>query len=389
MFTDKMAVPADLQEVALGYFCDGFSYLEIIELLRVQHNCNVKLSVFKAWLKKHSIYKRPLQNRRDRNEIVQQAVLEELQGSGSIMGYRRMHKTLQNKGICCRREDVRLMMRALDPDGVDLRRRRRLRRRRYHSLGPNYVWHIDGHDKLKPFGFCIHGCIDGYSRKLIWLEVGSSNKMPEVIAKYYLEAVKEFGVPLKMKADNGTEHSLIEPIHTFLRFADGRENAFNSFSVTTSPQNQRIEAYWSILQRDRIGWWRKFFNDIVDLDLFSSDDPAQVDCIKFCFMNLIRQDLHSILSDWNTHIISRSRNGAATGRPDSLYYLPHLRGKLNYSAQVDNEEIEQFAHITNMPRDFSREFEQFAAIAVEEERLRPSTVAEAFDLYITLLDLIR
>ena len=27
--------------------------------------------------------------------------------------------------------------------------------------GPNWCWHIDGYDKLKPFGFPIHACIDG------------------------------------------------------------------------------------------------------------------------------------------------------------------------------------------------------------------------------------
>ena len=30
---------------------------------------------------------------------------------------------------------------------------------------------MDGFDKLKPYGFPIHGCIDGFSRKLLWLEV--------------------------------------------------------------------------------------------------------------------------------------------------------------------------------------------------------------------------
>ena len=28
--------------------------------------------------------------------------------------------------------------------------------------GPNYCWHVDGLDKLKTYGFAIHGCIDGY-----------------------------------------------------------------------------------------------------------------------------------------------------------------------------------------------------------------------------------
>ena len=26
---------------------------------------------------------------------------------------------------------------------------------------PNEVWHCDGYDKLKPYGFAIQGCIDG------------------------------------------------------------------------------------------------------------------------------------------------------------------------------------------------------------------------------------
>ena len=26
---------------------------------------------------------------------------------------------------------------------------------------PNFVWHVDGYDKLKPFGCDIHGDVDG------------------------------------------------------------------------------------------------------------------------------------------------------------------------------------------------------------------------------------
>ena len=34
----------------------------------------------------------------------------------------------------------------------------------YSFQGPNYPWHIDGYDKLKAYGFAIHGCIDGWGR---------------------------------------------------------------------------------------------------------------------------------------------------------------------------------------------------------------------------------
>lgn len=65
------------------------------------------------------------------------------------------------------RETVRLILKVLDPDGVETRSRRRLQRQKYRFKGPDFIWYIDGCDKLKPFGFCIHGAIDGYSRRIL------------------------------------------------------------------------------------------------------------------------------------------------------------------------------------------------------------------------------
>lgn len=99
------------------------------------------------------------------------------------------------------------MLKILDPEGVQLRSRHRLQRRKYKTAGPNHIWHIDGYDKLKPFGFCIHGAIDGYSRRIMWIEVGSTNNDPFVIAQYYLDCVRQVGgIPKIIRADCGTEN---------------------------------------------------------------------------------------------------------------------------------------------------------------------------------------
>lgn len=60
------------------------------------------------------------------------------------------------------RETVRLLLRVMDPDGVRSRRRGQLCRRVYRNSGPNFLIHVDGYDKIKRFGFAIHGAIDGY-----------------------------------------------------------------------------------------------------------------------------------------------------------------------------------------------------------------------------------
>ena len=95
------------------------------------------------------------------------AIVEILDVPGCSVGYRSVWHALQRKGIRVPRSVVEEIVRELDPDGIEARKAHRLRRRQYICPGPNKVWHADGYDKIKPFGFPIHGCIDGYSRKIL------------------------------------------------------------------------------------------------------------------------------------------------------------------------------------------------------------------------------
>lgn len=150
-----------------------------------------------------------------------------------------MHATCLQHGYVVSREEVRILLTVLDSAGVNTRKRRKLRRRQYHSKGPNSTWHIDGNDKLKPYGLCISGAIDGFSRKLIWLTMYHTNNNPKVIAGYYMEAVKEIGgAPAVIRADFGTENGMVEVLQ---RSLVGR----NSFRYGRSTTNQRIECWWS------------------------------------------------------------------------------------------------------------------------------------------------
>ena len=132
------------------------------------------------------------------------------EGAGGVWktaGYRWMFERCINHGIRIQREDVRIILSCLDPVGCQLRTANRLHRRRYYAKEPNYIWHFDGYDKLKPFGFCINGCKDGFSRHIIWLNVYFTNSDPSVIAGYYFEAINSLkGCPVFMRGDPGTEN---------------------------------------------------------------------------------------------------------------------------------------------------------------------------------------
>ena len=121
-----------------------------------------------------------------------------------------MLQKLRSSRLTADKETVRLILKSLDPAGVDRRKSRTLTRHEYHSFGPNHTWYIEGYDKLKAFGIAIHGAIYGYSRRILWLKLSSSNNNPKVIADYYLCCVKELNlIPRVVRADRGTENVIV------------------------------------------------------------------------------------------------------------------------------------------------------------------------------------
>ena len=68
------------------------------------------------------------------------------------------------------------------------------------------------------------------------------------------------GVPNRIRSDDGTKNSAIEPVQIFLRSAHDDEFAgIRGFVNGTSPANQRIESLWFQLAINRPVRWRQFF----------------------------------------------------------------------------------------------------------------------------------
>ena len=212
------------------YFHLKFNHVEVFSFLTLSHGIRLSFRQLKRILRNQGLFRR--RNYSNPYEIVS-AVEREPCGSGSSIGYRLMHHRLRNDyDLAVDKEIVRLILKTLDPEAFEKRPRRRLRRRKYYAKGPNYIWHIDGYDELKPFGFCIHGAVDGYmhSRRILWLEASITNNDPSVIAEYYCDCIKQVRGALRIvHADEGTENCNVAGIQCFFR-----RNGIDSFAGDAS-----------------------------------------------------------------------------------------------------------------------------------------------------------
>ena len=143
-----------------------------------------------------------------------------------------------NYGVNISKEHVRKALVDIDPEGVSMRKKKTIKRRTYETNGPFEVFHIDENDKIKRFGFAIHGCIDGYSGKFIWLFVSTTNNDLLVVANFYLKAIITLGrAPNTLRMDLGTENVYCEKLQVFFT-----KNS-NSFLYAASTRNHRIEQF--------------------------------------------------------------------------------------------------------------------------------------------------
>ena len=170
-----------------------FRYEIILKFLK-EHNIVFSLRTLKSRLREYEL-------RRTRNDNDLKSLLCYKQ---SVAGP-RVTTGLCFMGVFVPRNSVMSLLRELDPQGVSIRRWKKLKRRCYHSLGPNDCWHIDGYEKIKRFGLPIIGCIDGFSRKILWLEIVNSNNDPFVTASAYLNFISELeAIPRRIRTDCST-----------------------------------------------------------------------------------------------------------------------------------------------------------------------------------------
>jgi hypothetical protein len=389
---DYLAIHAGLNmdQAIERYFKLGFTQLEILAFLCKYHNLNIGLRTLQRIL--HTKGLRRKANDSDIIDVIN-AIDDELSSDlGKDLGYRAMHQRVTvRRNIITNRENVRKILTFIDPGGVDARRRRRLRRREYRVKGPNYLWHIDGWDKLKAYGLCVHGCIDGFSRRILWIKVAATNHDPFVICSYFANFCKTVhGIPHKIRADCGTENvnvEMMQPVLRTLYSTNGQEEA--CFLYGKSTNNQRIEAWWSKFKQLGMHTWIEHFKDLVDVGVVDTSSELDIQCIRFCYMALLSNQLAEIRQLWNIHYIRKSRNCCSpSGKPDMMYFMPDAYDTCDYLKPYITDDMEHVEGIlcNDAPLCDDIYGELFTILVQEGNKDMPHSLEEADDLLVYLLD---
>lgn len=132
----------------------------------------------------------------------------------------------------------------------------------------NYVYFL-GYDKLKPYGFPIHGALDGYSCKILWLEVTRSNNKPENVD---LDCIKgNEGCPTLLRSNCGTEIGVMAGMQCY--FCQSAKNGFAGekahtqvWLFTCNPAKWRLVVSLVVSQPsdEKDDLYQEYFDYVVD-----------------------------------------------------------------------------------------------------------------------------
>ena len=250
---------------------------------------------------------------------VMELLVKDFPRNGIVM----MWGQLRSMNIHVTRQRVHDSMVRVSPDFVYHRRSNTISRRVYNVPSSNALWHIDGLHCLIRWKIVIHGGVDGYSRRVVYLHASSNNRA-ETVYKLFVDAVRECGWPSRVRSDKGGENVEVARAMLAVR-GTGRKSHITGSSV----HNQRIERLWRDTFRCIGQLYYTLFYDMEAHDLLDPDCDKDLFAIHYVFLPRINHQLTQFANAWNQHPL-RTENGLS---PLQLWN----RGLLSASEEFQKE----------------------------------------------------
>jgi hypothetical protein len=335
-----------INRVKYYFFNFGFSDLSILRDLQREG-----YSETNRWMIRRIRYCYGMKRRHripeEREETLNRAIEflhQDLQQSTAILGFGKgllYQYVRQQAQLAVSQRRLYDYYRSVFPEEVAGRRDGNFKQRGDFKVpGPNFLWSLDGYEKLKRFGFQIYGCIDAYSRCIIWFFIGRSATTSISTLKQYLQAVQRLQMrPFFTRSDHGVETPLWAAAQAALAKAGPKklkytdENGISHYYEQgdrldschlygPSTRNVKIESWWRQLRGGATDRWITFFNELAGYAIFRDNNLADQIAMYAIYGPIIRDELGRFVRLWNGHLIRNQPNrpNVRSGVPMDLYH---------------------------------------------------------------------
>ena len=235
---------------------------------------------------------------------------------------------LNSVGLRIQRRRIRECLARVDPANTALRWGIVVSRRQYSVPWPNSLWHLDGHHSLIRWGLVIHGCIDGFSRRIMFLRC-SNNNLSQTVLELFLRAIENDALwPSRIRVDYGVENVQVCDAMVEVR-GEGR----GSFIAGPSTRNQRIERLWRDVFRCVCHLFYYVFYALEDTGLLNIENPMDLFALHLTFIPRINLALHEYMEAFNHHKVRTANHWSP--------YQMWVNGMLNEENRLAHGQLDE------------------------------------------------